>query len=73
MTTNIAESLNSVDRKIRLMLVGFLVEWLRKLLQRWFVERREEVVKLTSKLSPKAKKLLRTQFSLGLTVTIHDN
>ncbi|GMN24233.1 hypothetical protein TIFTF001_051355 [Ficus carica] len=35
MTTNITESLNSVDRKARLMPVGFLVEWLRELLQRW--------------------------------------
>ncbi|GMN66380.1 hypothetical protein TIFTF001_035443 [Ficus carica] len=34
MTTNIAESFNNVDRKARLMLVGFLVEWLRGLLQR---------------------------------------
>ncbi|GMN26694.1 hypothetical protein TIFTF001_040895 [Ficus carica] len=35
MTTNIAESFNNVDRKARLMPVGFLVEWLRALLQRW--------------------------------------
>ncbi|GMN21588.1 hypothetical protein TIFTF001_048901 [Ficus carica] len=69
MTTNIAESLNNVDRKARLMPVGFLVEWLRELLQRWFVERREEILKITSKLAPKAEKLLRTNFSLGLTIT----
>ncbi|GMN45107.1 hypothetical protein TIFTF001_014281 [Ficus carica] len=69
MTTNIAESLNSVDRKARLIPVGFLVEWLRELLQRWFVERREEALKITSKLAPKAEKLIRTNFSLGLTVT----
>ncbi|GMN59357.1 hypothetical protein TIFTF001_028458 [Ficus carica] len=41
----------------------------RELLQRWFIERRREVLKLTSKLAPKAEKLIRTQFSLGLTVT----
>ncbi|GMN22184.1 hypothetical protein TIFTF001_040199 [Ficus carica] len=35
MITNIAESFNNVDRKARLMPVGFLVEWLRALLQRW--------------------------------------
>ncbi|GMN74982.1 hypothetical protein TIFTF001_052500 [Ficus carica] len=70
MKTNITESLNSVDRKARLMLVGFLVEWLRELLQRWFVERREEALKITSKLAPKADKLIRTNFSLGLTVTL---
>ncbi|GMN64858.1 hypothetical protein TIFTF001_033921 [Ficus carica] len=69
MTTNIAESLNSVDRKARLIPVGFMVEWLRELQQRWFVERREEVLKITSKLAPKAEKLIRTNFSLGLTVT----
>ncbi|GMN69303.1 hypothetical protein TIFTF001_038352 [Ficus carica] len=35
MTTNIAESFNNMDPKARLMPVGFLVEWLRALLQRW--------------------------------------
>ncbi|GMN64659.1 hypothetical protein TIFTF001_033749 [Ficus carica] len=70
MTTNIVESLNSVDQKAKLMPVGFLVEWLKELLQRWFFERCEEVLKLTSKLAPKAEKLLRTQFSSGLTVTM---
>ncbi|GMN72296.1 hypothetical protein TIFTF001_052831, partial [Ficus carica] len=34
---------------------------------RWFVERREEALKITSKLVPKAEKLIRTNFSLGLT------
>ncbi|GMN45026.1 hypothetical protein TIFTF001_014208, partial [Ficus carica] len=69
MTTNIAESLNNVDRKAMLMLVGFLVEWLRELQQRWFVARREEAIKLTSKLTPKVEKLIRTNFSVGLLVT----
>ncbi|GMN67343.1 hypothetical protein TIFTF001_036405 [Ficus carica] len=69
MTTNIAKSLNGVDQNARLMPVGFLVEWLRELLQRWFVERREEALKITSKLAPKADKLIRTNFSLGLIVT----
>ncbi|GMN48634.1 hypothetical protein TIFTF001_017803 [Ficus carica] len=73
MTTNIVESLNSVDQKARLMAVGFLVEWLRELIQRWFVERREEALKITSKLAPKAEKLIRTNFSLGLTVMVCDN
>lgn len=69
MTTNIVESLNNVDRKARLMPVGFLVEWLRELQQRWFVARREEAIKLRSKLAPKAEKLIRTNFSVGLLVT----
>ncbi|GMN22477.1 hypothetical protein TIFTF001_050215 [Ficus carica] len=47
MTTNITESLNNVDRKVR----------------------REETIKLTSKLAPKAEKLIRTNFSVGLLVT----
>ena len=72
MTTNIAESLNSVDRRARLMPVGFLVEWLRELLQRWFVHRREEALKITSKLAPNAEKSIRTNFSFGLTVTVCD-
>ncbi|GMN59276.1 hypothetical protein TIFTF001_028371 [Ficus carica] len=63
------EVIVSVDRKARLMPVGFLVEWLRELQQRWFVERREEALKLTSKLVSKAEKLIRTNFSIGLIVT----
>ncbi|GMN60452.1 hypothetical protein TIFTF001_029541 [Ficus carica] len=69
MTINIAESFNNMDRKARLMPVGFLVEWLRALLQRWFVERREEALKITYKLAPKTEKLIRTHFSVGLSVT----
>ncbi|GMN65586.1 hypothetical protein TIFTF001_034654 [Ficus carica] len=69
MTTNIAESFNNVDRQARLMPVGFLVKWLRGLLQRWFVDKREEALKITSKLAPTVEKLIRTNFSLGLTVT----
>ncbi|GMN47410.1 hypothetical protein TIFTF001_016586 [Ficus carica] len=37
--------------------------------QRWFVARREEAIKLTSKLASKAEKLIRTNFSVGLLVT----
>lgn len=72
MTTNIAESLNSVDRKARLMPVGFLVEWLRELLQRWFVQRREEALNIKSKLAPYADHLIRTNFAHGLKVTVCD-
>ncbi|GMN45101.1 hypothetical protein TIFTF001_014303 [Ficus carica] len=38
--------------------------------RRWFVERREEALKITSKLAPKTEKFIRTNFSLGLTVTM---
>ena len=71
MTTNIAESLNNVDQKARLMPVGFLVEWLRELLQRWFVKRREAALKLESILAPKAEKCLREQYALGLTLMVN--
>ncbi|GMN70941.1 hypothetical protein TIFTF001_052592 [Ficus carica] len=37
--------------------------------RRWFVQRREEALKITSKLAPNAEKLIQTNFSLGLTVT----
>ncbi|GMN69453.1 hypothetical protein TIFTF001_038500 [Ficus carica] len=37
---------------------------------RWFVERCEEALKITSKLAPKAEKFIRTNFSLELTVTL---
>ncbi|GMN61855.1 hypothetical protein TIFTF001_030932 [Ficus carica] len=41
----------------------------KALLQRWFVERREEALKITSKVAPKAEKLIRTHFSIGLKET----
>ena len=70
MTTNIAESLNNVDRKARLLPVGYLVEWLMDLLQRWFAERREAALKLDSTLSQKAEKCFREHFSQGLPLTV---
>ena len=70
MTTNIAESFNNIDRKSRCMPVGYLVEWLRALLQRWFVERREKALHLTSKLAPTAEKRLQDQFGLALPMTV---
>ncbi|GMN48300.1 hypothetical protein TIFTF001_017479 [Ficus carica] len=54
---NIAESLNSVDRKVKLIPVGFFVEWLKELRQRWFVDRREDALKLISKLVPKVDQI----------------
>ena len=41
MTTNIAESINAVAKDERAMTVTALIEWIRELMQKWFVERRE--------------------------------
>ena len=70
MTTNIAESLNNVDRKVRLLHVGYLVEWSRELLQKWFAERREAALNLDSTLVKKAEKHFREHFSQGLLLTV---
>ena len=70
MTTNIVESLNNIDQKARLLSIDYLVEWLRKLLQRWFAERREATLKLDSTLSQKAEKCFREHFSQGLPLMV---
>lgn len=73
MTSNIAESMNNVDKKARLMSVGFLVEWLRGLMQRWFVDRREKAKDNKSILAPQAEEKLRQMFHAGvpLIVSLH--
>ncbi|KAA0047537.1 MuDRA-like transposase [Cucumis melo var. makuwa] len=51
MTTNIAESMNSILKEPRDLPIASFLEHVRALLQRWFWERREEGIKVTSTLT----------------------
>ncbi|KAL0559226.1 hypothetical protein IC582_003823 [Cucumis melo] len=51
MTTNIAESMNSILKEPRDLPIASFLENVRALLQRWFWERREEGIKVTSTLT----------------------
>ncbi|XP_016652417.1 PREDICTED: uncharacterized protein LOC107881897 [Prunus mume] len=52
MTTNIAESINSVLRFARMLLVVHLIEEIRNMLQNWFSQRRDLLMKCKSMLCP---------------------
>ena len=71
MTTEIAESLNNVDQKARLMPVGFLLEWLRGLLQDQHARRRDVAEKMQSKLAKEQEDYLKVQFDKALVMTVH--
>ncbi|KAA0063206.1 MuDRA-like transposase [Cucumis melo var. makuwa] len=51
MTTNIAESMNYILKEPRDLPIASFLEHVRALLQRWFWERREEGIKVTSTLT----------------------
>ena len=51
MTTNIVESMNSILKEPRDLPIASLFEHVRALLQRWFWERQEEGIKVTSTLT----------------------
>ncbi|KAA0038328.1 MuDRA-like transposase [Cucumis melo var. makuwa] len=51
MTTNIAESMNSILKEPRDLPIASFLENVRALLQRWFWKRREEGIKVTSTLT----------------------
>ncbi|GKG32520.1 hypothetical protein Tco_0430030, partial [Tanacetum coccineum] len=42
MTSNSAESINNLTRDVRKVPITHLTEWYRKLVQRWYCERREK-------------------------------
>ncbi|KAL0543902.1 hypothetical protein IC582_019007 [Cucumis melo] len=59
MTTNIAESMNSILKEPRDLPIASFLENVRALLQRWFRERREEGIKVTSTLTKWAELVIQ--------------
>ncbi|KAA0061376.1 MuDRA-like transposase [Cucumis melo var. makuwa] len=71
MTTNIIESMNSILKEPRdLPIVSFL-ENVRALLQRWFWERREEGIKVTSTLTKWAELVIQKKQEVALTMKVN--
>lgn len=71
MTTNIAESMNSILKEPRDLPIASFLEHVRALLQRWFWERREEGIKVTSTLTKWAELVLQKKQERALTMKVN--
>ncbi|KAA0066561.1 MuDRA-like transposase [Cucumis melo var. makuwa] len=71
MTTNIAESMNSILKEPRDLPIASFLENVRALLQRWFWERREEGIKVTSTLTKWAKLVIQKKQEGALTMKVN--
>ncbi|WRX22746.1 Transposase [Theobroma cacao] len=63
MTSNIAECVNSCLKHARQMFITVLIEFIRDMFQRWFHERYEEAIKVTTPLSPWVARQLSKRFN----------
>ncbi|EOY13857.1 Uncharacterized protein TCM_032532 [Theobroma cacao] len=63
MTSNIAECVNSCLKYARQMPITVLIEFIKDMFQRWFHERYEEAVKVTTPLSPWVARQLSKRFN----------
>ncbi|CAA7048307.1 unnamed protein product [Microthlaspi erraticum] len=70
MTSNIAESVNSVLKIARGYPVAYLLEELRKLVTRWFMNRREQALSLQTFFTPKVERILTKRSTIGDTLTV---
>ncbi|KAL0548902.1 hypothetical protein IC582_013379 [Cucumis melo] len=71
MTTNIAESMNSILKEHRDLPIASFLENVRALLQRWFWERREEGIKVTSTLTKWAELVIQKKQEGALTMKVN--
>ncbi|KAK2657869.1 hypothetical protein Ddye_010921 [Dipteronia dyeriana] len=71
MTTNIAECLNGILMNAREMSVTKLVEHIRGLLQKWFWEKREATVKMSTPLTKWEEKRLRRRSNKSRRYRMH--
>ncbi|KAA0038997.1 MuDRA-like transposase [Cucumis melo var. makuwa] len=71
MTTNIAESMNSILKEHRDLPIASFLENVRALLQRWFWERREEGIKVTSTLTKWAELVIQKIQEGALTMKVN--
>lgn len=70
MTSNIAESMNSANKKIRELPVAIVVECLRSLIQEWFFKNRSEAEATFTKLAKKPEKTLNDNFIMSLKMQV---
>ncbi|KAL0533896.1 hypothetical protein IC582_028171 [Cucumis melo] len=71
MTTNIAESMNSILKEPRDLPIASFLENVRALLQRWFWERREVGIKVTSTLTKWADLVIQKKQEGALTMKVN--
>ncbi|KAL0544384.1 hypothetical protein IC582_019499 [Cucumis melo] len=71
MTTNIAESMNSILKEPRDLPIASFLENVRALLQRWFWERREEGIKVTYTLTKWAELVIQKKQEGALTMKVN--
>ncbi|KAA0062480.1 MuDRA-like transposase [Cucumis melo var. makuwa] len=71
MTTNIAESMNSILKEPRDLSIASFLENVRALLQRWFSERREEDIKVTSTLTKWEELVIQKKQEGALTMKVN--
>ncbi|KAA0067351.1 MuDRA-like transposase [Cucumis melo var. makuwa] len=71
MTTNIAESMNSILKEPRDLPIASFLEYVRALLQRWFWERREEGIKVTSTLTKWEELVIQKKQEGALTMKVN--
>ncbi|KAL0545226.1 hypothetical protein IC582_020375 [Cucumis melo] len=71
MTTNIAESMNSILKEPRNFPIASFLENVRALLQRWFWKRREEGIKVTSTLTKWAELVIQKKQEGALTMKVN--
>ena len=71
MTTNIAESMNSILKEPRDLPIASFLKNVRALLQRWFWERREEGIKVTSTLTKWAELVIQKKQEGALTMKVN--
>ncbi|KAA0037752.1 MuDRA-like transposase [Cucumis melo var. makuwa] len=71
MTTNIAESMNSILKEPRDLPIASFLENVRALLQRWFWERREEGIKVTSTLTKWVELVIQKKQEGALTMKVN--
>ncbi|KAL4018522.1 hypothetical protein IC575_022120 [Cucumis melo] len=71
MTTNIAESMNSILKEPRDLPIASFLENVRALLQRWFWERREEDIKVTPTLTKWAELVIQKKQEGALTMKVN--
>ncbi|KAJ4717141.1 MuDR family transposase [Melia azedarach] len=70
LTTNIAESMNSLLRHARSLPIIPLVDYIRPHVQRWFYERREQAAARDAILTPAAQTIIDKQLELSRPMTV---
>ncbi|KAL5554741.1 hypothetical protein UlMin_042142 [Ulmus minor] len=71
MTTNISECINAILVKERELPITTLAEEMRSLVQRWHYERRTEVEKYKTLLTPSTETLLSEQYQLSMRMRLN--